>query len=114
MAHRLPRTTIGKKLSETEIEGTMIPPADDREAVILANVATGSYTAFVRGKDGMTGIALLEVYQLGLLVPGRWRGHCFRWRGPAEARPSRLATLRFEPVVGAGDAFAERDCRFPA
>ena len=55
-----------KETQQAEIEGTMIPPTDDREAAILANLATGSYTAVVSGKDGTTGVALLEVYNLGL------------------------------------------------
>ncbi len=54
---------------EAEIEATMIPPADDREAAILANLLAGSFTAIVSGKDGTTGVALIEVYNLGLQSP---------------------------------------------
>lgn len=54
-----------KETQEAEIEGTMIPPADDREEAVLANLATGTYTAIVRGKDGITRVALIGVYNLG-------------------------------------------------
>jgi hypothetical protein len=40
------------------------PPADDREAVILATLPVGRYPAIVRGKAGATGVALVEVYRL--------------------------------------------------
>ena len=48
------------------IEGTGIPPTDDRESAIVRTLPPGSYTAIVRGKDNSTGIALVEVYDRGL------------------------------------------------
>lgn len=53
-----------KDTQEAEIQATGIPPADDKEAAILATVADGSYTVIVRGKNNTTGIGLVEVYQL--------------------------------------------------
>ena len=50
---------------EQFIIGTTIPPADDRESAIVAGLDPGSYTAIVAGKNGATGIALVEVYDLG-------------------------------------------------
>jgi Carboxypeptidase regulatory-like domain/Beta-propeller repeat/Putative Ig domain len=50
---------------EQFIIGTTIPPADDRESAIVAGLDPGSYTAIVAGKKGATGIALVEVYDLG-------------------------------------------------
>lgn len=47
-----------------EIEGTSIPPADPRESAIVRNLAPGAYTAIVRGNNGTTGVALVEVYNL--------------------------------------------------
>ena len=41
-----------------------LPPSDDRESVILATLAPGAYTAIVRGIDGATGVALIEIYAL--------------------------------------------------
>ncbi len=50
---------------ENEIIGTGIPPTDDHESAILAYLSPGNYTAVVLGKDGSTGIAVVEVYDLG-------------------------------------------------
>ena len=47
-----------------QIIATTIPPADPRESAIVATLLPGSYTAIVRGKDGSTGVALVEVYGL--------------------------------------------------
>ena len=49
---------------EAEIEETTIPPSDDREAAIRATLPAGDYTAIVRGADGSTGVALVEIYNL--------------------------------------------------
>ncbi len=53
-----------KETQEAEIEGTTIPPPDDREAAILATLAPGAYTAILSGKDDATGVALVEAYAL--------------------------------------------------
>jgi len=50
---------------EAEIVATGIPPADDSEsAIVMSPLGLGSYTAIVTGKNGRTGIALVEVYYL--------------------------------------------------
>ena len=50
---------------ENEIIATTIAPTDDRESAILAIINPGNYTAIVRGKNDTTGIAVVEVYDLG-------------------------------------------------
>jgi hypothetical protein len=50
---------------ENEIIGTGIPPTDEHEATILAYLNPGNYTAIVGGKDNSSGIAVVEVYDLG-------------------------------------------------
>jgi hypothetical protein len=50
---------------EQLIKDTSIPPNDDRESAIVAGLDPGNYTAIVSGKDGGTGIGLVEVYDLG-------------------------------------------------
>ena len=45
-----------------QITGTPFEPKDDREAVIIATLPAGTYTAFVEGKGQQGGIALGEVY----------------------------------------------------
>jgi len=47
-----------------EIEATGIPPTDPRESAILGTFAPGAYTAIVSGKDGTTGVGLVEAYHL--------------------------------------------------
>ncbi len=49
---------------ETEIAATGIPPTDDREAAIVAQLAPGNYTAVVRGVNSTTGVALVEAFDL--------------------------------------------------
>jgi hypothetical protein len=49
---------------EQEISATKIPPKDNRESAILKYLSAGGYTAIVRGKNGTTGLALVEVYAL--------------------------------------------------
>jgi hypothetical protein len=39
-------------------------PTDGRESAIIADLPPGNYTAIVRGVNDMTGIALVEVYDL--------------------------------------------------
>lgn len=49
---------------EAEITATTIPPSSDLESAIVATLAPASYTAVVRGVNGTTGIALVEIYAL--------------------------------------------------
>ncbi len=50
---------------ENEIIATTVPPTDEHESAIVATLAPGNYTAIVGGKNGSTGIAVVEVYDLG-------------------------------------------------
>jgi hypothetical protein len=45
-----------------QIEGSVFQPGDDREAVIVATLAPGAYTAILTGKGQTTGVGLVEVY----------------------------------------------------
>jgi hypothetical protein len=49
---------------ESAVSATLLAPNDDREAAIVTSLAPGHYTAIVRGKDGATGLALVEVYRV--------------------------------------------------
>ncbi len=49
---------------QAEIEATTIPPSNDLESALVANLAPGNYTAIVRGKNNATGISLVEAYNL--------------------------------------------------
>ena len=56
---------------QTAIENSGVPPTDDTECAIVATLDPGSYTAVVRGKDGGTGVGLVEVYDLDLEADSR-------------------------------------------
>jgi hypothetical protein len=49
---------------ETSIRETGLAPKNFAESVLLEILQPGAYTAIVRGKDGGTGVALIEVYNL--------------------------------------------------
>jgi hypothetical protein len=53
-----------KGSQQDEIVATTIPPSDDRESAVLATLFPGNYTAILRGKDGSTGVGLIEAYNL--------------------------------------------------
>lgn len=47
------------------ITSSGIPPTDPRESAIVIGLDPGNYTAIISGKNGTTGIGLVEVYDLG-------------------------------------------------
>jgi hypothetical protein len=47
-----------------DLQAIGLAPADAAESAILIRLATGSYTAIVRGKNDTTGVALVEIYDL--------------------------------------------------
>ena len=49
---------------EADIRATTIPPTDDLESAIVATLTPGNYTAILAGKNGGTGVGLVEVYDL--------------------------------------------------
>jgi hypothetical protein len=49
----------------TQIEGTGIAPKDDRESAILRTLVPGNYSVVLTGSANTTGLALVEVYDLG-------------------------------------------------
>ncbi|HEY5035596.1 MAG TPA: hypothetical protein VII74_00520 [Chthoniobacterales bacterium] len=54
-----------RSTQQTAIKDSSLAPTDDRESAIVATLEPGNYTAIVRGKDGGTGVGLVEVYNLG-------------------------------------------------
>jgi hypothetical protein len=53
-----------RSTQQTAIIATGVPPTRDAESAIVTSFAPGSYTAIVRGANGTTGVAVVEVYQL--------------------------------------------------
>lgn len=70
---------------EQQIIATGLQPSSDLESAIVATLDPGSYTAIVSGKNGGTGIALVEVYDLD------------------QSAPSILENISTRGAVGAGD-----------
>ena len=53
-----------KDTQQTMIQATGLSPANDLESAIIRTLTPGNYTAIVRGLNGTTGVALVEVYDL--------------------------------------------------
>ena len=51
-----------KDSQESAISGTKLQPSDDHEAAIYIQLHGGAFTAIVRGQNGTTGTAVVEVY----------------------------------------------------
>jgi hypothetical protein len=47
-----------------QIIATGVPPTNDREEAVVANLKPGNHTAIVPGKSSATGVALVEVNAL--------------------------------------------------
>ena len=47
-----------------EVTAAGLAPSDASESAIFANLTNGLYTAIVSGKDGTTGVGLVEVYHV--------------------------------------------------
>ena len=53
-----------RSTQQSEISASGLAPTDDRESALLETLDPGSYTAIVKGKNGATGVALVEVYNI--------------------------------------------------
>jgi hypothetical protein len=53
-----------KESQQPAIEQTTMAPKDDRESAIVATLQPGPYTILISGKNGTSGIALVEAYDL--------------------------------------------------
>jgi glucose/arabinose dehydrogenase len=73
-----------KNTQQTEITAAGLAPPDDKESALIATLPAGNYTAVVSGKNGGTGVALAEVYDLD------------------QAADSRLANVSTRATVGTG------------
>lgn len=69
-----------------QIQAHHLQPANPAESAIFYNVTPGAYTAIVRGKNGATGISLVEIYDLDAVPPA-----------------TELANLATRGNVGTGD-----------
>jgi len=58
----------GDSANRQEIIDSTIAPTNEKEAAILMTLAPAAYTAIVRGVNGTTGVALVEIYDLAMNV----------------------------------------------
>src|SRR5204862_3806400 len=58
-------------VQEAAIIATGIPPPNDLESAIDATLNVGGYTVVLQGKNGTTGVALIEVYDLSQTVAAK-------------------------------------------
>jgi hypothetical protein len=49
---------------EAEVIATTLAPTNDLESAIVTTLAPGNYTAVVQGKNGGTGVGLVEAFNL--------------------------------------------------
>jgi hypothetical protein len=70
---------------EAAIRATTIPPSNDLESAIVISLSPGSYTAILSGKNGGTGVGLVELYDL------------------AQGANSKLANISTRGFVDTGD-----------
>ena len=49
---------------QVAIQESMVAPNNDKESAIIATLVPGRYTAILRGKNGTTGVGLVEIYDL--------------------------------------------------
>jgi acid phosphatase len=60
-----------KSTQQTEIEASGLAPGDNREAALLAVLDPGNYTVVLSGKQGASGIGLVEIYDAERNSPAR-------------------------------------------
>jgi hypothetical protein len=53
-----------KEIQQAEIQNSTLAPTNDLEAAIVATLPPADYTAVLRGKNGATGIGVVEMYDL--------------------------------------------------
>jgi hypothetical protein len=70
---------------EADVRATTIQPSNNLESAILTTLSPGSYTAILAGKNGGTGVGLVEVYDL------------------AQGANSRLGNISSRGFVDTGD-----------
>src|SRR6266513_2888179 len=60
-----------KNTQQAEITGAGLAPSNDKEAALIATLTAGNYSAIVSVKNGGTGVALAEVYDLDQAADSR-------------------------------------------
>ena len=54
-----------RSAQQNDIVATGLAPTNDKESAILSTLEPGNYTAVVHGQNNATGVALVEIYNVG-------------------------------------------------
>jgi hypothetical protein len=73
---------------QSQVQATGVAPTNDAESAIVATLQPGNYTAVVTGKDGGTGVALVEIYDLNSRADSELAN--ISTRGDVQADPNVL------------------------
>jgi len=57
-----------KATQQTAIQNSGFAPPNDLESAIITTLTSGNYTAIVSGKNGGTGVGLVDVYKVAMAV----------------------------------------------
>jgi aspartate 1-decarboxylase len=60
-----------KDNQQTEVQNSTLAPTNDLESAIVATLPPAHYTAILRGKNGTTGIGVVEMYDLDLATDSK-------------------------------------------
>jgi hypothetical protein len=85
---------------EAEIQATGLAPTNDLESAIIVVVPAGNYTAIIRGVNDVTGVGLIEIYDLGSPFPDEPENKIEETEG---ASNSELGNLSVRANVGTDD-----------
>ena len=55
-----------KNTQQAQIQATGFAPPNDLESAIDATLPNGNYTAILAGKNGETGVGLLDIYKVSV------------------------------------------------
>ena len=55
-----------REAQESEIANTGLAPSSDLDSAVIATLSPGAYTAVVNGRNGVSGVGVVEVYDLDL------------------------------------------------
>ena len=56
------KTPASGGATQAAVQATGLAPMMDAESAILITLPPGAYTTFVRGKNGTTGVAIVEAF----------------------------------------------------
>ncbi len=87
---------------QAAVQASGLAPTDDRESVLMAELAPAGYTAVVRGKNNTTGVGLVEIYDVNQTADSRLAN--ISTRGNLESSDSFMIA---GVIIGSGNGAAK-------